>query len=163
MGHLPYQLVQDFSHQQYFCRPEKKNCPKWPRNQKGPLRTKRFLGCFVGLQEGRGRKIRNFLKPQPSNPNKNTPSGVPKKWTNVGKTCDSKNLRCVFVGVWGYIRSISGWWNDEGSLIIEQPNDRVVCQFYSSLRILGPSNGGVGTCIAGVRVLKIGTFEGQDT
>ena len=24
----------------------------------------------------------------------------------------------------------------------------------------GPSNGGVGTCIAGVRVLKIGTFEG---
>ena len=30
-----------------------------------------------------------------------------------------------------------------------------------SLRILGPSNGGVGTCIAGVRVLKIGTFEGS--
>ena len=25
----------------------------------------------------------------------------------------------------------------------------------------GPSNGGVGTCIAGVRVLKIGTFEGS--
>ena len=32
---------------------------------------------------------------------------------------------------------------------------------YISLRILGPSNGGVGTCIAGVRVLKIGTFEGS--
>ena len=31
----------------------------------------------------------------------------------------------------------------------------------STLRILGPSNGGVGTCIAGVRVLKIGTFEGS--
>ena len=31
----------------------------------------------------------------------------------------------------------------------------------TSLRILGPSNGGVGTCIAGVRVLKIGTFEGS--
>ena len=30
-----------------------------------------------------------------------------------------------------------------------------------TLRILGPSNGGVGTCIAGVRVLKIGTFEGS--
>ena len=30
-----------------------------------------------------------------------------------------------------------------------------------TLRILGPCNGGVGTCIAGVvRVLKIGTFEG---
>ena len=32
---------------------------------------------------------------------------------------------------------------------------------FVSLRILGPSNGGVGTCIAGVRVLKIGTFEGS--
>ena len=32
---------------------------------------------------------------------------------------------------------------------------------FISLRILGPSNGGVGTCIAGVRVLKIGTFEGS--
>ena len=30
-----------------------------------------------------------------------------------------------------------------------------------TLRILGLSNGGVGTCIAGVRVLKIGTFEGS--
>ena len=30
-----------------------------------------------------------------------------------------------------------------------------------TLRILGPSNGGVGTCIAGVRVLKIDTFEGS--
>ena len=33
------------------------------------------------------------------------------------------------------------------------------CSF--TLRILGPSNGGVGTCIAGVWVLKIGTFEGS--
>ena len=32
---------------------------------------------------------------------------------------------------------------------------------HLSLRILGPSNGGVGTCIAGVRVLKIGIFEGS--
>ena len=32
---------------------------------------------------------------------------------------------------------------------------------FSTLRILGPSNAGVGTCIAGVRVLKIGTFEGS--
>ena len=30
-----------------------------------------------------------------------------------------------------------------------------------TLRIPGPSNAGVGTCIAGVRVLKIGTFEGS--
>ena len=32
---------------------------------------------------------------------------------------------------------------------------------FLALRILGPSNGGVGTCIAGVRVLKIDTFEGS--
>ncbi len=31
----------------------------------------------------------------------------------------------------------------------------------TTLRILAPSNGGVWTCIAGVRVLKIGTFEGS--
>ena len=31
----------------------------------------------------------------------------------------------------------------------------------NTLRILGPSNGGVGTCVAGVRGLKIGTFEGS--
>ncbi len=34
-------------------------------------------------------------------------------------------------------------------------------QVFPTLRILGPSNGGVGTCIAGVRVLTIGTFEGS--
>ena len=33
--------------------------------------------------------------------------------------------------------------------------------YLPTLRILGPSNAGVGTCIAGVRVLKIGTFEGS--
>ena len=34
-------------------------------------------------------------------------------------------------------------------------------KLLTTLRILGPSNGGVGTCIAGGRVLKIGTFEGS--
>ena len=39
----------------------------------------------------------------------------------------------------------------------------VLVKYYNlaTLRILGPSNGGVWTCIAGVRVLKIATFEGS--
>ena len=37
----------------------------------------------------------------------------------------------------------------------------ILASNFVTLRILGPSNGGVGTCIAGVRVLKIGTFEGS--
>ena len=46
----------------------------------------------------------------------------------------------------------------------QQPNDENKLKpnaVHPSLRILGPSNGGVGTCIAGVRGLKIGTFEGS--
>ena len=75
------------------------------------------------------------------------------------------------IGIYRAYKGIShdGVRWDRGTSNWTPDRDRV-CWFISpdltgqnqpTLRILGPSNGGVGTCIAGVRVLKIGTFEGS--
>ena len=50
-------------------------------------------------------------------------------------------------------------WNSVNSINpIQQSNMQKI---WPTLRILGPSNGRVWTCIAGVWVLKIATFEGS--
>ena len=50
---------------------------------------------------------------------------------------------------------VSGPWDEVDECVIHESGKL----FASALRILGPSDGRVWTCIAGVRVLKIAIFE----
>ena len=58
---------------------------------------------------------------------------------------------------------VDGWWSQAKELdaAFGRKKYSLILMMVWSLRILGPSNGRVWTCIAGVWVLKIATFEGS--